>query len=323
MFERARIKLTFWYFVIITILLATSSIAAINAESRAFDRIEQALSDKVQRPKLTALLSERLDQFESNFTKRLLFLDGMLLIIGAFGSYFLSGLTLSPIQKMLKEQEEFAADASHELKTPLTTIAMEIESAERTNSKLTPENRLLFQSIKEEVKRMKNIVNGLLVLVRQPSYTTSKEVTAFDLSELTDEVVSKMKKIALTKKLNLTSKFDTKIKVRANSDEIREVLVILIDNAIKYSRPKDNITISAKKVGKKAILQVSDTGVGIPKKDLPLIFHRFYRANGNDQEKGAGLGLAIAKKIVESYKGEISATSSQGTGSTFTIILSS
>src|SRR3989344_1093200 len=154
LFKTARFKLTFWYVAIVFVLLFTSSLAAINAETRAFNRIQEALSDRIQRPKLTALLETRLNEFESQFIRRLLFLDLFLFVIGAIGAYYLSGITLSPIEKMVRAQEQFARDASHQLRTPLTIIRMEIEALNRTQKQIPKVFSKVLSSITGEVSRM-------------------------------------------------------------------------------------------------------------------------------------------------------------------------
>ncbi len=318
-FQKARLKLTLWYLVIIAVLLAISSLAAIDAEKRAFARIEQALSDRIQRPKLTALLEQRLGEFEGRFIKRLIALDLVLFAIGALGSYFLSGKTLKPIQNMLVEQEEFAGDASHELRTPLTTINMEIEALKRT--KKVPQPYLeAFQNVQDEVKRMTAIVEGLLTFVRG-KMIKSLELTHLELTSLVNQTLKEMRRIALAKQITLDQSYAEKVFVRGDTDRLKQALIILIENAINYSPPVTTVLIQLSSDINRVYIRVQDEGYGITKKDLPHIFDRFYRGRYQGTTKGAGLGLSIARQIIESHGGQIQVVSEVGKGSVFTVFL--
>ena len=292
------------------------------AEQRAFDRIEQALADREQRPRLTALLEKRLDGFEKNFRQRLFIFDSVLLIISAVSSYFLSGKTLEPIAKMVKEQEDFAADASHELRTPLTTIGMEIEAQLRTE-KIPPRFRRTLISIKEETGRMGKIVDGLLRLVRTEAGRGQVLARTFDLAELASDVVGRMRPLADNKNISIHLQADKKTMVRADREQIKQLGIILLDNAIKYTKSGGKISLSVEKKKNSALMQVSDTGMGIAPSDLPNIFRRFWRgrADAGSKTKGIGLGLPIAKQIAENHHGKLSVASELGKGSTFTLSL--
>lgn len=320
--QTARLKLTGWYVVITIFLLAVFSVGAIQAEKRAFSKIEQALSDREQRPKLTALLETRIAGFEKNFRQRLFTFDVVLLLISAVSSYFLSAKTLEPIAKMMREQEEFAADASHELRTPLATIGMEIESQMRTE-KLPGNYRLTLASIKEEVSRMGKIVDGLLRLVRAEAGEARLQTRIFNLTEVAGEVVDQMKPLAENKHVVLSLESAKQLKVKADREQIRQVVVILVDNAIKYTPSGGNVKLSLGRQKNWARLQVQDTGAGISSTDLSHIFKRFWRGQGNSdgESKGVGLGLPIAKQIAENHHGKLSVFSELGKGSGFTLSL--
>lgn len=320
-FQKARLKLTFWYILISTVLLMVFSIAAINAENKAFARLEEVLSDKQQRPKLSAFLEERIDKFESDFRKRLFMFDLILLIGVSFASYFLSGRTLKPIAEMIRKQEEFSADLSHELRTPLTTISMEIEAIKRIEKQIPKVIQEAFESILEETSRMKGIVDGLLTLVREESYKSKTNWTKFDLSRPVSEVFEQMKPLGQKKRLNLKIEQHKDLFVYGNPEEIKQVVLILLDNAIKYTPNHQMVKVRTVLEGKDVLLSVSDTGTGISEKDLPHIFERFYRGQVSNVAKGSGLGLSIAKKIIERHNGKIWVAGKIGDGSEFAVVL--
>ena len=316
-FKKARLRLTLWYVLISFLILFVFNLAAIGAERQAFSKIEQVLSNKIQRPKLTSLLDRRLDEFDSNFITRLLFFD-LFLFLGATGaSYFLSGRTLKPIQEMVRKQEEFSQDASHELRTPLTSILMEIEAIKRTDKKIPYKYQVVFSNIQAEGKRMKNIVNDLMAIVRNSEKPKSN--SKINLSNLVMNVVFQMESLAKKKKIELHHTVSPNLFIKANKDEIKQVLLVILDNAIKYSNPQGTIQVSSRRIKRIIEITISDTGPGIDKEDLPHVFDRFYR--GTNKEQGSGLGLTIAKQIVEKYKGSILISNSKPHGTVCTINL--
>ncbi len=320
-FATARLKLTFWYILISLILLLIFSIAAIGAERRAFSKIQSALSDKVQRPTLTKVLELRITAFENDFLQRLLFFDLILLLGASAASYFLSGRTLEPIQQMLKQQEEFAADASHELRTPLTTISLEMETLKRKEARFSEKNLQTFNSITEEIMRMRAIVDGLLTLVRVNNIDEKKSWSVFNFTEIVNETFLFLEPLAKEKRLSYKIDAVKDLFVRGSKEQIKQVIIILLDNAIKYTPDKGEVSVSLSEAHNLVSLSVSDSGPGIAEQDLKHIFDRFYRAADSNTQKGSGLGLTIAKKIVENHDGKISVESKLNKGSTFTIML--
>ncbi|MBI3486457.1 HAMP domain-containing histidine kinase [Candidatus Daviesbacteria bacterium] len=320
-FTKARLKLTAWYILISFFMLAIFTFAAVQAEQRAFRRIQTVLGNPTTRPRLTSLLEIRINEFEDNYRARLLTFDAISLLISAILSFFLSGRTLRPIREMLIKQQEFAADASHELRTPLTTIGMEIIALQRTQKHIPEKIKTTLVSIEEEVKKMAELVDGLLASFRSETSTSKKHWQIFDLTEAARLSVAKMASLALQKGIDLRFKPDSKISVLGNMDEIKQAIIILLDNAIKYTPAQKSVIITCFEKKSNAIIEVKDYGIGIPEKDLDHIFDRFYRSEVNLSYKGSGLGLSIAKKIVESHGGSLSAESKINQGSKFMIEL--
>lgn len=318
-FDRARLKLTLLYLAISGCIVMIFSVAAFNAQTYAVDRVIDMIEIRAplaERQLIVSLLGQRLEEFNQAFRERLLVLNVAMLIGAGIASYVLSGYSLRSIRDNVESQEEFAADASHELRTPLTTISMEIVALQKTHKKLPPPVRETLQSIQQEVRRMQEIVNGLLTLVRNDEERDSpRELT--DLNQIVAASSKQMQNLAKDKKVTL-SFIPSKqpLSVRVTSDQIKQLCLILLDNAIKYTPAKGKVTVTTEVKGRTIWLVIEDTGVGIPENDLPHIFDRFYRVRRFDRAapKGAGLGLTIAQKLIEHARATVKISSTIGVG---------
>ncbi len=319
-FSKARFKLFGWYVLISFLLLSAFTIVAFQAERQSFNQIEKIVTNRTQRPLVATLVNDRLFQFTSDFRERLLYFDIILFLVSTGASWFLSGITLKPIEEMLKKQQEFSADASHELRTPLTSIIMELEAIKRTQKKIPTDLSSSLENIKEESVRMKQLVNNLLTLVRhQPDQNNSNKV--FILNEVAQNSFDSLKKIAREKKLGYVFEENEKIKIKGDIEKIQQTLTIILENAIKYTS-LGSVTMKIESTDQKmALVEIADTGMGIPSEDISHIFERFYRVRTRTKIQGTGLGLAIAKKIIDDHKGKITVNSTVDKGSTFSIYL--
>lgn len=318
-FSKARFILFGWYIAISLFLLSAFTLVAFQAERQSFSKIESMLSNRIQRPVLSALLERRLFEFSSDFRERLLYFDVILFLVATVTSWFLSGKTLEPIEEMVKRQEEFSADASHELRTPLTSIIMEIEAAKRTQKKIPRQINKSLDNIKEETLRMKHLVNNLLTLVRNHANTTFTLET-FSINSAAKEAFASLKNQARDKHLAFTYQEGPPMNIQGDQEAIRQAFTILLDNAIKFTSV-GSVTMRMSKKRAQAKVDIADTGIGIPIKDLPHIFKRFYRVHTRTNPQGIGLGLAIAKKIIEEGKGKIAVKSKLDEGSVFSVTL--
>lgn len=319
----ARLKLSLWYMLIVVVLLVIFTYLTLDAKQSAYIRVHRVLDTGAPESSQVEEFENTFEEFNQRFKQRLFVFDGVMLLVAAFLSYFLSGKTLEQIQRMMEEQEAFAADVSHGLRTPLATILMEIEATKRTTKRIPKDVTILLDSVKEEVLHMKHVTEGLLSLVRTGSDPVRSEFRPVELDGLVKGVYEQMIPVARQKQQKMKLDQVDRVEVLGNEDQLKQVLLILVDNAIKYSGKGDEIRLSVAKQKSIAKLVVEDTGRGISKADLPSVFNRFYRSRKakKDKVKGTGLGLAIANKILEHHEGGMGVKSKERKGTSFTVTL--
>ena len=227
--------------------------------------------------------------------------------------------TLERLESIFTSQQRFLADVSHELRTPLTVIKGNVGLMRRMDT--VDEETLL--SIDEETNRLTRLVGDLLLLAQAETGKLPLEKEKLELDGLLFEVMQEMLVLAGDKVTLKLEEID-QIQVLGDRDKLKQVLLNLISNAIQYTPKDGEVVLGLSKVGKKARLEIRDTGPGIPAKDLPHIFERFYRAEKSRtraKSAGFGLGLSIAYWIVTNHDGEISVDSKEGEGTSFEIFL--
>jgi signal transduction histidine kinase len=250
---------------------------------------------------------------------RLIFLNILALIIGAAISYWLARRALKPIEDAMDAQTRFSSDASHELRTPLTALRTRNEVTLRKRQLDTAEAKKVIRSNLDEIIKLENLTDGLLKLSRKNGRDIVKQPVL--LQEIANEAMNRVIESAQAKSIKIDEEVPP-VRVMADNQGLTQAVVILLDNAIKYSPDNSSIVIGGHRAAKYGVIRVTDKGPGIRATDLPHIFERFYRADSSrtkDGENGYGLGLAIAQKIVEQHGGEIQVQSEQGEGSTFSI----
>lgn len=333
MFESARIKLTLWYLLIIMLISGLFSIAFYHTSTRELQRfivrikIDQQLQDSgapftlpLPRPRNLPTIEE-LETLQRKSLMTLIIINGVILVLAGGAGYFLAGRTLKPIRNMVDEQNDFISNASHELRTPLATLSTEMETSLLEKHISDTKARKLIKSNLEEVGSLKMLANNLLKLTQVHTVNGQKMISEFSVFEA---ITTAHKKVfSLAKQKNLTISIDaTDSILKGNESEIIEALVTILDNAIKYSKANKTIKISTEKKDQDISITITDQGIGISQEDLPHIFERFYRADkSRSQAEGFGLGLSIAKKIIEQHRGTITATSKVYKGTTFTVTL--
>ena len=230
---------------------------------------------------------------------------------------------ITEIVKLENMRKDFVANVSHELKTPLTSINGFVETL-IMNEDLPVEKRNRFLAIiQKESDRLKRLIEDILLLssIESKNNLVTENILLYDVFK---EVYEMINYIANSKKIDLSYNFeDEKIVVQAYSDYIKQLLLNLIDNAIKYTPEGGKVTVNQFTRNDEIIIEVIDNGVGIPKEDQSKIFQRFYRVDKARSRSvgGTGLGLAITKHIVHSLKGSISVESELGEGSKFIVRL--
>ncbi len=225
-------------------------------------------------------------------------------------SYLLSGVVTRPVGAAWAQQEQFLSDASHELKTPLTVI---LSSAELLNQSALPEQAVYIDNIREESRRMKLLVEDMLTLSRaQRSAGSLPEQTA-DLSEAAMTAALRFEPVAFEAGKRLEYDIAPELPVRGDGGKLGQALAALLDNAVKYSAGGTDIRLTAEKQGRFAVVTVADSGPDIPADKLPHIFDRFYRADeARTDGDSFGLGLPIAKAIIDAHRGTLRCESGGG-----------
>jgi heavy metal sensor kinase len=229
---------------------------------------------------------------------------------------------IARLDDAFQNSKRFVADASHELRTPLTILRGELENLIE-DSRLDDELRERAASMFEEAVRLSRIVEQLFTLSRLDAGEAQAEWSRFDLAGLAKTTAEQLSLLAEDKNISIKCDAGQTVFVEGDSARLKQVVVNLLDNAIKYTPQNGKVQLRVGAVNGHAILEVQDNGIGIPGESLPHIFERFYRVDqirSGDLE-GAGLGLSIAKSICSAHGAEIEATSSPSTGSCFRVKL--
>jgi two-component system, OmpR family, sensor histidine kinase CiaH len=236
----------------------------------------------------------------------------------ALAGYWLAGRTLRPIAAAMQRQRDFVADASHELRTPLTAIRGNVEHVRRYPDEPVRAFDDAMEDIANETERLGRLVSGLLMLARADEGRVELHRSTVNLSALIGKLAQDMAPLADARGLELHTAIEPAITVYGDADRLRELGLILLDNAILYTTA-GRVAVSVDATATWATLRVEDTGPGIAAEHLPRVFDRFYRtpAARASETGGTGLGLAIARWIAEAHGGRIAGTSEVGRGSTF------
>jgi len=338
MFKKARLRLTGFYLLIIMLisLFFSAVVYRITAGeiNRNLERMELRFEEEnfdffpppqMERffQRLQPHFVEDLENAKKRIILNLFVLNGIIFAASAAAGYFLAGETLKPIEEALEEQKQFISDASHELRTPLTALKTSIEVALRDKKMTLKEAKETLKSNFEEMEKMRFLSNRLLDLGKYQNGKNGFEFKKLNLAKVAEKVWKKMAPLAKEKNITFQKNLKT-VFVYADENSLLELTTILLDNAIKYSPSDKKIIIKTERQGKLALFSVKDFGQGIEKSKLPHIFNRFYRADDSRSKTktdGFGLGLSIAKAIVEVHKGKIEVKSFFGKGSTFTVKL--
>ncbi len=330
LFQSARVKLTLWYLLIIMLISLFFSIViyqSITTEiERRFNFVERGMHQQMMRfhfqgPPQFPFLKEHLDAAKRRVFVILLYTNGLILLIAGASGYFLAGKTLEPIEEAMKEQERFVSDASHELRTPLTALKTTIEVALREKRLTTKEARKVLKESLEEVESLESLTSGLLNLAQTSQVKKNSSFSQIDLGEIAETAYRKISNLAEQRKIKIIKNIQT-ANLIGKKESLEKLVLILLDNAVKYTPFGGKVWLEVGREPRDVFLKVSDTGIGIPEEDIPHIFDRFYRVETSRSKlevSGYGLGLSIAKKIVENHNGKIQVKSRLNEGTSFVV----
>lgn len=330
MFKQARVKLTLFYLLIIMLVSSLFSVAIYRVLASELDRVERVQRSRFEHrppdrfemsrpmnldPELVAETKNRLKMF-------LVAIDLVILGASTAAGYFLAGRTLKPIAEMVDEQRRFVADASHELRTPLTAIKTETEVAIRDKKLDEPTKKLLVSNL-EEIEKLKSLTDYFLALSKYQDFNVKLTFEIFNVSSAIEDACKRLQYLARERKVEVNKNLKD-VMVLANKTGITEIITILLDNAIKYSHKGGKVNIDVETKRNTVLIRVEDFGLGMKASEIPYIFNRFYRADSSRTKtptNGYGLGLSIAKSLVDLHNGKIMVGSIVGKGSTFTVLL--
>lgn len=253
-------------------------------------------------------------------TSALVGLFGLLAFFGI--SLFLARWALRPIEKSWNQQRQFVADASHELKTPLTVILANMGIVLSHRDETVQSQIKWLEYTQTEASRMKELVGSLLFLAQADDVQDAVSLSEINFSDVVWSSVLPFESVAFEQNKTLVSEIAEHVTLLGEEDRLRRLTAILLDNAVKYSDERGTITLRLQKAQEKAVLTVHNTGSPIPSGQLAHIFERFYRVDGSRarMQGGYGLGLAIAQSIVQSHHGKINVQSGAD-GTVFSVVL--
>ncbi|PEW48915.1 sensor histidine kinase [Bacillus cereus] len=245
---------------------------------------------------------------------------GSLCAIGI--GFFLAGRALVPIQNSWEKQQQFVSDASHELRTPLAVIQSKTDVLFQSPSATIEEKAMDISTISKECRRLSKLVSNLLLLARSDSNQIEMDKKIFEMDKLLEEIVDPYKEIASYQEKEMILKVEHDVSFMGDRERIHQMMVILLDNAMKYTNEGGHIQIDCTQTNSSIRIRVKDDGIGVEDEDIPKLFNRFYQGDkARSASEGAGLGLSIANWIVEKHYGKISVESKWGEGTCFEVNL--
>lgn len=237
-------------------------------------------------------------------------------------SEYMATQAINPVAKTMEEQKRFTADASHELKTPLTVILANLDILSSKPDSTIREEQKWIESARSEAKQMTGLINDMLYLARNDTGLTEEpDMTDFDISNTADECVLTSEALAFENGVELTGDIEPHLLVKANEEDIKQVMMSLIENAFKYVDRNGFIKVQVFQKGQSVAVQIINSGPPIPPQKQPHVFDRFYRGEESRTRKGFGLGLSIASTMVRNNGGTIELAYSDETGTCFAFYL--
>lgn len=240
---------------------------------------------------------------------------GIMTVMSYLLANFFASRSMTYIEQSYQKQKKFVSDAAHELRTPLAILYSYAELLE-----YNPRKKEVIAHIKDEIQQMNDLVDKLLAIARYDNSTVVLQKERFSLNALIEDVIQAMRNLYSSAAFNFRDT-DTAVEWEADKVMIRQLLNILLDNAVKYTKDDKKIDVKLENKSSYIKITVKDNGIGIKQEDLPFIFDRFWRAEKSRHQKSLGLGLSIADTIVKLHGGSITVDSKIGQGTVFEIIL--
>ncbi len=327
------IKLTLWYLLLIMLVSGVLSVIVYTGGSQPLNRrveigdrifieedIPPGFPPEQMRPRLNPFVA---NEVKHNLALFLIYFNVGVFCIAGVVSYTLARRELQPVQEAMELQNRFTSDAAHELRTPLTAMKAEIEVALRAGELTEAETRELLESNLEEIGKLDALSSSLLKLAQYEEGAAALEVGVVDVRAVLEEAVGKVSHAANSRGITMSLDIEDS-SVTADRAGLVEMLVILLDNSIRYSEDGTAISVSCRREKRHVRITVADRGFGIDSADMAHVFERFYRGKvpaSRGQVEGHGLGLSIARRIAEKNRGSVDLESEPGKGTTATIRL--
>lgn len=298
----------------------------LNQRYYIFDSIEYL---NLQKPTQNCLLFSIFDYTSYISNTNVMFFSLLIgyfivIVLLSFSAIIIAERTISPIREAFYKQKELIANASHELKTPLTVINTNLSVLENNKTETIESQNRWINNIIEQTNRMNRLIYQMLDLSKTESLLASETKLPIQLSELIEKLVMEFEVNAFEKKIHVTSNIEENIVFNGNMENMIKLFTILIDNAIKYTQENGAINLSLTQKKNKIEFTIQNTGKGIEKENLGKVFQRFYKQDesyNQDSNHSFGLGLAIAKAIVNQLNGTITVTSEVNVHTTFVVKL--
>jgi signal transduction histidine kinase len=242
--------------------------------------------------------------------------------LAALGGLYMSGRAVRPVKDSFERQRAFIADASHELKTPLTLIKADAEVV-LYRGDVNPEDRKLIEHALAEADRMSAVLSDLLLVARLDAGKLDVSREPFDLAPVLSETAARFETRAASGEIELKVRAPGKLRARGDAARTGQILGVLLDNALRHAPPRGRIDVAAHALDRRVEVSVADTGPGVEPEHLPRIFDRFYRADSSRSRNGGGtgLGLSIARDLARAQGGDLTAENAKSGGAVFRLRL--
>ena len=332
-FQQARLRLAIVYFVILSVVIILYSVISTILTFFIYENTSTnptpsvAIREVPTSSPMSIATPEQVEekQIEQNKVRESVVVSNVTLwvilsVASAIVSYIVAGKTMQPIVDIINRQKDFISNASHEFKTPLTTLRLYSEMVEQKPT--TKNYHELKEILDEEVLRMTNLTNSLLAVVKSDDGKPLSVKTSLVLRDIIADVVHSLNMQAKAMGLHIQTSYPDAVNpIWGDPDKIHELISILIDNAIKFNHKDGSINIKLENFGVAHMkLSINDTGIGIEQNKQPRIFDKFFRASNDQTRPGFGLGLSIAKSIVQAHGISMQIASETGTGTTVTLL---